>query len=321
MRTYVIRRLLMIIPTLFLVTLIVFFLLRFIPGDVIDLMVDQLASSSGGVSSDTTAESLRHALGLDVPVHVQYWHWLGGVLQGDLGDSLWTHRPVTETIGNALPVSVELGLLALIVGLVMAVPIGTYSAMRQDSLGDYSGRTIAMLAISVPSFWLATMVFVYPAVWWGWAPRVDFIPIAQDPAGNLGQFVLPAFILGMVLSGVTMRMTRTMMLEVLRQDYIRTAWSKGLRERTIVLRHALKNASMPVITIVGLQVPILIGGAVIIEQIFSLPGIGRLMLDAITRRDYPIISGINVILALFVLGSNLVVDLMYGYLDPRIQYE
>jgi len=317
------------IPTLWLVTLIVFFSVRFIPGSVIDLMVAEMAEESAP-GQELTAEFIEKALGLDKPVYEQYLIWLGvwrnddgnfaGAIEGNLGDSLWTGRPVTEEIFGRLPVSVELGIMSLLIGLIIAVPIGVYSAIRQDTWGDYGGRSLAILAISLPSFWLGTMVMVYPSIWWGWSPPMEYIQFFDNPGGNLFQFLIPSVILGGVLSGVTMRMTRTMMLEVLRQDYIRTAWAKGLAEWTVIIRHTLKNALIPVITIVGLQVPILIGGAVVIEQIFCLPGVGRLMIDAINKRDYVVISGINVILASVVLVNNLMVDLTYGYLDPRVQY-
>ena len=214
----------------------------------------------------------------------------------------------------------ELGLLAVIIGLLISLPIGIYSAIRQNTVGDYAGRGIAVTFISVPTFWTATMVMIYPALWWGWAPQMRLIPFTEDPLGNLGMFLLPAAILGMVLSGTTMRMTRTMALEVLRQDYIRTAWSKGLKERVVVMRHVLKNALIPVVTLVGFQLPILIGGSVILEQIFVLPGIGTLLLDAIQKRDYPIVSGINLFIATAVVFTNLLIDLTYGYLDPRVRY-
>jgi peptide/nickel transport system permease protein len=210
--------------------------------------------------------------------------------------------------------------MAMITALIIALPIGTYSAIRQDTGGDYVGRSIAILCISLPGFWLGTMVIVFPSVWWNWTPSMEYIPFLSDPGTNLVQFIIPAVIMGMVMSGNTMRMTRTMMLEVLRQDYIRTAWSKGLAERVVVTRHALKNALIPVVTIVGLQVPILIGGTAIMEQIFVLPGVGRYLVEALGRRDYPILSGINLIMASFVLVVNLVVDVIYAYLDPRIQY-
>jgi peptide/nickel transport system permease protein len=210
--------------------------------------------------------------------------------------------------------------MALIIAVLVALPIGVYSAIRQDTAGDYLGRTVSILAMSVPGFWIGTMIMVFPALWWGWSPQVQLIRFVDDPLGNLGMFVIPAAVMGMAMSGITMRMTRTMMLEVLRQDYIRTAWSKGLRERVVVLRHALKNALIPVVTIIGLQMPVLIGGTVIIEQIFALPGIGLLEINAIFNRDYPIISGVMLMMAMFVLIMNLLIDLTYSFLDPRVQY-
>jgi peptide/nickel transport system permease protein len=228
---------------------------------------------------------------------------------------------ILDDILHRLPVSFELGFLALITALIIAVPIGIFSAIRQDTTGDYVGRTIAILFISLPTFWTGTLVVVYPSVWWGWSPEIAYIPILQDPLRNVAQFIIPALIMGMVMSGTTMRMTRTMMLEVLRQDYIRTAWSKGLKEKTVVMRHALKNALIPVITVIGIQVPILIAGSVILETIFNLPGIGLLLIQALGQRDYPAISGINVFMAIFILLINLVVDLAYAYLDPRVKYQ
>jgi len=322
MRAYFIRRLLLIIPTLLLVTILVFLLVRFIPGDVINLMVAerQMTSSLVPMDQELTTEVLRGALGLDVPVHIQYGRWMADAIRGDLGLSLWGRTSVVKQLAEKVPISLELGLMAMVTALLISLPIGVVSAIRQYSWSDYLGRTVAVLAISLPSFWIATMVIVYPAIWWNWSPSMEYIPFLKDPGGNLIQFILPAAIMGMVMSGTTMRMTRTMMLEVLRQDYIRTAWSKGLRERTIVLRHALKNALMPVITIVGMMVPILIGGSVILEQIFALPGVGRWVLEAINTRDYPIISGINLVIATVVLACNLAIDLTYAWMDPRIRY-
>jgi peptide/nickel transport system permease protein len=188
-------------------------------------------------------------------------------------------------------------------------------------MSDYVGRTIAILFISLPSFWVATMVIVYPSIWWNWSPALEYIPITKDFMGNIVQFIIPATIMGMLATGTTMRMTRTMMLEVLRQDYIRTAWAKGLGERTIIVRHALKNAMIPVITVIGLSLPLLISGSVVLENIFVLPGIGRLLVEAINQRDYPVISGINIFVAVFILVANLLIDLTYGYLDPRVHYK
>jgi len=259
-------------------------------------------------------------LGLDKPVYIQYFSWLGHALRGDLGTSLWQSRAIMPDILAKVPISLELGFLAILTALFISLPIGIYSAIRQDTIGDYVGRSIAILFIAVPSFWLATMVVVFPASWWGWAPSVQYIPITQDLGANLVQFIIPAVIMGMVMSGTSMRMTRTMMLEVLRQDYVRTAWSKGLRERVVIVRHALRNALIPVVTIIGMQVPVLLGGSVIMEQIFSLPGMGRFMVEALNRRDYPIISGINLAMATVILVVNLAVDLTYSLLDPRIRY-
>lgn len=321
MRAYIIRRLILIVPTLILVTLVVFLTIRMIPGSIIDMMLaSQGPTQSEGSDTAFNAAKLRQMLGLDVPVHIQYLKWVGNLLRGDLGRSLWKNLPITDELMQRFPVSLELGALAMVVGLVIAVPIGVYSAIRQDTIGDYIGRSFSIFCIAIPSFWLGTMVMVYPSIWWDWSPSMEYIQFAKDPLGNLGMFIIPAVILGMVLSGSTMRMTRTMMLEVLRQDYIRTAWSKGLRERTLVLRHALKNALIPVITLIGLQVPVLVGGSVILESIFVLPGIGLLLVEVINRRDYPVLSGINVFIAVFILIVNLIVDLTYSLLDPRIRY-
>ncbi|MDE0116432.1 MAG: ABC transporter permease, partial [bacterium] len=227
---------------------LVFLFSRLIPGDIIDMMVDDIGPEAG-VSLDRAA--IERRLGLDVPIHVQYGRWIGQILRGNLGTMLRGGQPVVEEILPRLPVTFELGVFAVLIGLLIALPIGIYSAIRQDSAGDYGGRSLAIVFISVPSFWTATLIMVYPAIWWGWSPPMELITFADDPLGNLRMFLLPGAILGTALSGTTMRMTRTMALEVLRQDYIRTAWSKGLKERVVVMRHALKNALIPVVTIVG----------------------------------------------------------------------
>ncbi len=327
MRVYIIRRLLLMIPTVFLVSLIIFFMIRLIPGSIIDIMIGQQLEMSG-VAVDR--DYLERELGLDVPVHVQYGRWLGiipnadgrisGLLQGDFGDSLWSKNPVIEDITARWPVTLELGFLALIVAQLIALPAGIISALRQDTWGDYLARSFAIVCIAVPGFWVGTMVIVFPAIWWGYMPSIMYIPFAQDPVGNLKMFIVPAIVLGMAMSGMTMRMTRTMMLEVLRQDYIRTAWSKGLREKIVVLRHALKNAFIPVITLVGSRLAVLVGGTVIIEQIFVLPGMGRLIIDAITQRDYTIVSAVMIFFASIMVFINLMIDLTYGFLDPRVRY-
>ena len=317
MRAYIIRRLLLIIPTLFILTILVFLLVRFIPGDVIDVMVQRTAFAGGGFDR----EALEHKLGLDVPVYVQYGRWVGDiVLHGTLGESLMGGYTIEESILDRLPVTIELGVMAIVIGLVIALPIGIYSAIRQDTAADYAGRSVAIIGLATPNFWLGIMVMIYPAIWWGWSPPMEMVPFTEDPLGNLGMFIIPSLILGTASAAATMRMTRTMMLEVLRQDYIRTAWSKGLNERVVIIRHAVKNALIPIVTLVGMQLPILVGGAVIMENIFNLPGVGRLFLTALQNRDYPMVSGVNLVFATMVIGVNLMIDLIYPYLDPRVRY-
>ena len=234
-----------------------------------------------------------------------------------------------------VPVTLELGAVALIIGLVTALPVGIYSAIRQDTLGDYVGRSIAIFGLATPNFWLGPMVLIFPAIWWGWTPRLRLLDFSDDPLAHIGMFIIPGLIFGTYLSAATMRMTRTMMLEVLRQDYVRTAWAKGLRERLVVVRHAIKNALIPVVTrsagligltasaqpLCGLKLPILVGGSVIIETLFNLPGLGSLLIQALSSRDYPMVSGINLFFATFILVNNLLIDLLYAYLDPRIRYQ
>ncbi len=318
MRAYIIRRVLLVIPTLFILSILVFLSVRFLPGDAIDAMLVR-AGYIGGVGVDRAA--LEHMLGLDLPIHVQYGRWLGDiVLRGTLGESLWGGEAIETKIIARLPVTLELGVLAIVIGLLIAVPVGVYSAMRQDTVGDYAGRTIAVIGLATPNFWLGVMVMLYPVIWWGWSPPVELIRFSEDPLGNLGMFLVPSLILGTALAASTMRMTRTMMLEVLRQDYIRTAWAKGLSERLVVVRHATKNALIPVVTLIGLQLPILVGGSVIMENIFVLPGLGQVLLKALHDRDYPIVMGVNLFFGAVVMGVNLLIDLLYPYLDPRIRY-
>jgi peptide/nickel transport system permease protein len=317
MRNYIIKRFLLAIPVLLLVSIIVFIVIRLIPGNIIDLMsVDQ------GSLSQMDRAKIEQVLGLDKPFLTQYGIWLGDiVLHGNLGNSLWDKLPVADKIITRWPVTLELGILSLLISQLIALPIGVYSALRQDTVGDYLGRSFAIMCVAVPSFWVATMLIVFPSIWWGWSPPLSIIPFNQDPIGNLKMFILPAIVLAMSMAGMTMRMTRTMMLEVLRQDYIRTAWAKGLRERVVVVRHALKNALIPVITVIGMGVPTLIGGTVIVENIFSLPGMGQLIIQATQTRDYTLVSGVILFFGAILVIINLVVDLTYGFLDPRITYK
>jgi len=315
MQTYILRRLLALVPTLFIASIIVFVIVRMVPGDVVDLMLSQ--NDSGQMSR----EQLLATLGLDKPMWQQYGKWISAlVLHGDLGHSLWQNEPVTHMIAARLPVTFELGLLALIIALTVAIPVGMYSAVKQDTAGDYITRSFSLLMLAIPGFWVGTMVTVFPSIWWGWSPEIRFVSLAEDPLQNLKQIIVPAVILGLSLSAITMRMTRTMMLEVLRQDYIRTARAKGLPELLILTRHAVRNALIPVITLIGSQAPILIGGTVIMEQIFVLPGMGLMLLDAVNQRDYPVVTGMFFVVGLSVMLINLLVDLSYGLLDPKVRH-
>ena len=248
-----------------------------------------------------------------------YWRW--GALGANLGESFTGTRTVLGDIGRTLGPTLQLGVMTLVLSTLVAVPLGIYSAIRQDTVGDYVGRSVAIMGLAIPSFWLGTLVLVIPSILWDWAPPMQYVFFFDDPIQNIKFFLIPTAVAGLFGSATVMRMTRSMMLEVLRQDYIRTAWSKGLRERLVISRHAVKNAMIPIVTIIGMQVPLIIGGQVIIERIFNVPGLGRLLVEAVNRRDYPVLQGINLFLAFFIVTSNLVVDIAYGYLDPRIRYE
>jgi peptide/nickel transport system permease protein len=269
MGAYIVRRLLWIPITILLISMVVFMLVRFIPGSAYDVIISELQPSS---QTPVTRAAIEHILGTDVPLYVQYGRWLSNIIMhGSLGKSLDGNQDVTKEILHRLPVTFELGLLALIFSVSISIPIGVYAAIRQDSISDYIFRSGAILLISIPSFWIGTIIMLYPSIWWHWSPPMELIPFAKDPIGNLGMFLLPALVLGTSMTGSSMRMTRTMMLEVLRQDYTRTAWAKGLSERVVVVRHALKNAIIPVITIIGMQLPVLVGGSVIVEQYLFYP--------------------------------------------------
>ena len=321
MTAYLIRRVLLLVPTVFLVTVLVFLMVRFIPGDVIDMMAER-AMRTGGGSFMVDREALEKALGLDKPVHEQYAVWIGNlVFKGTFGMPLTGGSYlIEERIARRLPITAELGILALLIQLAIALPVGVYSAVRQDTGGDYAARTAAVIGLAAPNFWLAMLIIIFPSIWFQWQPPIEHVSFGADPLGNLYFFLFPALILGTAGSAGLMRLTRTMMLEVLRQDYIRTAWAKGLRERVVVVRHAIKNAFIPVATSIGMDLPRLVGGAVIIENVFNIPGLGRLAVDALQLRDYPTVSALNLVAALTITGVNLMVDLVYPYLDPRIRY-
>jgi peptide/nickel transport system permease protein len=313
LRRYLAKRLAVALPSLLIASLIVFTLPRMIPGDVVAMMMEEKAYAKD-------LAEMRAKLGLDRPIYVQYFEWLGRVARGDLGESLWTRRPVLEEVGRRLPVTLEIAAFATLFALVISLPIGIISATRQDTVWDYLFRSVAILGLSVPGFWLATLVIVLPAIWWGWRPLTGFTEFSTNPLGHLTQFLLPAFILGVSAAAALMRLTRGTLLEVLRQDYVRTAWSKGLSERRVVLKHTLRNGIIPVVSLLGTQIPQIIGGTVIIETIFGMPGMSRFLFDAISQRDYPVIQGVNLVVVSFVVLINLTVDALYAVLDPRIRY-
>ena len=294
--------------------------IRLIPGDAVDVLVGQM-DLSGKENRVELRARLEAELGLDAPIPVQYVRWWKDVLlHGDLGDSIFMGISVKDQIKQRLPVTLEIGVLALIIAMLISFPIAIFSAVRQDTIGDYAFRSLAIIFISLPEFWVGIMVVVFPSIWWGWSPPIINISLWDDPIGNLKMYILPAAILGMGINGVNMRLMRTMMLEVVREDYIRTAYAKGLTERVVILRHAVKNALIPVVTVIGLNVPVVIGGSIIIEQIFGLPGMGRLAVEAAFIRDYAVIIGVTLVYAFVVLLIILITDLSYAFLDPRIRY-
>ena len=315
MGNYIARRILQGLLVLFLVSFLVFALVRILPGDAILMQLDQAAAPT-----PENLEKARQELGLDRPFLEQYHTWMAGVLRGDLGYSLTSRRPVSQELLKRVSLTSHLAVLSLLIALLIALPIGVLSAVRQDTVADYCARLFAILGLSLPDFWLATVVITFLAIWFRWIPPIGFAPIWVDPARNLSQLLIPAVIIGARLAAVSMRMTRSSLLEVLRQDYIRTARAKGLRERAVIVGHAFKNAFIPVVTIIGQQFSVLLGGTVIVEFIFLQPGVGSLMLDAVQLRDYTLIQGAVLFFATVIVVMNLLVDLSYAWLDPRIRY-
>ncbi|CAN5786128.1 ABC transporter permease [soil metagenome] len=315
MNKYLIRRLALLLPTLVGMSFLIFAMVRLLPGDIVDALV--------GMDPTITAEQkfeLRGTFGLNDPWPVQYAKWIGGIFQGDLGRSFRSREPIADHILRALPITLELALLAIVMSLIVAIPLGILSAVRQNSRVDLGARITGLIGLSIPSFWLATLFLLFTSLVFHWVPPVIWISPRQNLPGNLLQMLLPALALSVQLMAVEMRMVRAALLEVLRQDYIRTARAKGLGEQIVLVRHALKNAFIPVITIIGIQLGALMGGSIIIEQIFGLPGIGWTMIQAVFNRDYPVVQITSLFLALIFVLINLAVDLTYAALDPRIKY-
>ena len=317
MRTYVTKRLLLIVPTLFGVAAVVFVIMRVIPGDVTLLILG--GDQTGRIDPQQLA-AMRHQLGLDQPIAVQFGTWLWSVLRLDFGTSLWTGQPVIEEVLIRLPLSLEVAILATIVSVLLAIPLGMIAAVRQDTWVDYAIRILSIGGQAIPSFWVGILVILFLVIYFGWGPPLEFTPPWVDPWANFQQLVWPVLTVGYRYAAVTTRMTRSTVLEVLREDYIRTAWAKGLRQRAVVIRHALKNAMLPVITLVGTEFAFLIGGLVVTETVFTLNGVGRFVVDAVAHRDYPVVQALVFLIALCFVVVNLLIDLTYAWLDPRIRY-
>ena len=315
MYKYVLRRLLLAIPVLLLSSIIVFGLMRVMPGDALIALMGE----SGNVGERELAK-LRKDLGLDKPYWEQYGLWLWQMVSLNPGHSIFTNEPIAVSLKKSIPVTLELATLAMILGLLISIPIGVLSATRQDTPSDYAGRVVAVTGLSMPDFWLGTLVITFAAIWFHWIPPIGYASFWESPGRNLQQFMLPAAVLGFRLASATMRMTRSTVLEVLREDYVRTARAKGLAGRIVVYKHALKNALIPVVTIVGGQMGTLLAGTVIVETIFALPGMGRLTVEAIFYRDYPVVQTNVMLVAATLVSLNLIVDMTYAWLDPRIRY-
>lgn len=317
MGKYAIKRVLLLIPTLFLVCFIVFALMRMIPGSAVDVIVEKMSAT--GTSVDR--EAVEAMLGLDKPFFTQFFTWMGELLHGDLGISIFQNKGVGSIIATQLPITLELVILILIISVVVSIPLGLLCAAYQDTFTDNVIRVISVLMMSVPVFWIATLILVYPAVWWDYVPPSKYVSFFADPVQNLKMFLPPAIIGGITNAGGTLRNVRTLTLEVLRQDYIRTAWSKGLKERSILFIHAFRNTMIPVITMVGGSISGLLGGSVILETLFNIPGIGSQLTSSLTLHDYPVVQGCVLIMAIIGMVVTLVVDLSYKLVDPRVKLE
>ena len=317
MGKYIVKRILLLIPTVFIVCVIVFGLMRMMPGDAVDIIVVRMRNS--GYTVDSYA--VRSMMGLDVPPVKQFFNWFLGVCHGDLGDSYFQNESVAAIIFRQLPISLELGIISLILATLLSIPLGLFCAAKQDSIADYALRIIAVLCMSVPMFWIATLVLFYPAKWWGYAPQVKYYSIFADPIKNMGMFLVPGILGAVAQAGTQLRITRSMVLDTMRQDYIRTAYAKGVKEKDVLFKHAFRNAMIPVITVIGGSVGAMVGGNVILENIFNIPGIGQQLVTSLGYRDMPLVEGCVLIMSLFVMVVNLVIDVTYKWIDPRVTFD
>lgn len=313
---YVIMRILFMIPTILAVAVIVFLLVRVVPGDIVEIRM----AGTGAYVTEAQMEAERRALGLDRPIYIQFLDYMWGLARLDFGDSMWTGRPVSLEIGIRLQLSLQLAIMATIVAIVLSIPLGIVAAMKQDTWIDYAIRVFSIAGLATPSFWLGILMLLFLIIYFNWTPPTTFRPFWQDPMHNISQLIWPALAVGYRYSAVATRMMRSAMLDVIREDYIRTARSKGVWERIITYKHALRNAIFPVITILGLEFAFLLGGLVVTEQVFNLNGIGKLFVDAVARRDYMIIQGLMLLMAFTYILANFVIDMIYAFLDPRVSY-
>jgi peptide/nickel transport system permease protein len=314
---YIVKRLLLMIPTLVGTALVVFLLMNVVPGDIALLI---LGTDQGGDVNLQEIARLREKLGLNRPLYEQFLSWLWGVVRMDFGTSLWSGAPVLEELWIRLPLTLEIALLATLVSTIIAIPLGTLAAIRQDTWVDYAVRVISIGGLAVPSFWTGILIILFLVIYFQWSPPLVFVPLWDDPWENFKQLVWPIVTVGYRNAAVTTRMTRSTVLEVMREDYIRTAWAKGLQERVVVAKHTLKNAMLPVITLIGAEFAFLMGGLVVTETVFTLNGLGSYMVDAILHRDVPVVQTLVLLTAFGFVFVNLVVDLLYAWLDPRISY-
>ena len=315
MAGFAFRRFLLAIPTIIGISIIIFLMVRLMPGDIVDVLL-----GGDAVATQEQKDQVREQLGLTGSYPEQYWNWASGAATGDFGDSYRNAEPVSDILWRAVPITLELMILALLIATLIGVPLGVISAVRRDSVSDYASRIGGLIGISIPSFWLATLLLLFTSRVFGWVPPITYVPFFDDPLTNLTQFILPAISISVFTLAIVMRMVRATMLEVLSQDYVRTARAKGVKHRLVVYRHALRNALIPVVTIIGFEIGILMGGAAIVEIIFGLPGVGYVLLQSIFNRDYPVVQGATLLIAVIFVVANTMVDIVYGWLDPRISH-
>jgi len=319
MGRYLIRRLLLAFPVLIVVSILVFGGTRVVPGDICTIVLG-VDTSGGGGASQENCNQVRRDLGLDKPIVSQYFTWAGKAIQGDLGRSMVQRRPVVAVMESRIPTTIQLAFMATVLSIIIALPLGVLSALKQDKLPDITARFVTIGWLSMPQFWVGTMLITFPAVWWGYATPVPYEDFWKDPLTNLEQMYLPVLSLGLAFSATIARLTRSSMLEVLRQDYVRTARAKGLHERVVLSKHALKNAMLPVITLIGIQIGVLMSGTVVIEFLFALPGMGTLLVESIITKDFAQVQGIVLFFAIIVILINIIVDVSYALFDPRVRF-